>query len=280
MLLTVLQEGTVTRIGDNRERKISVKLVVATNEDLGEMVAKGRFRADLYMRLNPATTVRLPPLRERKLDLAKLLSFVVERISQTDQLQELAEEYWRRLGMERLGERTMQVVVSCGGTVKEAKPHQLILLFPERTMRLLRAHSWPGNLREFAMTIENAVMLSLAEAISAGRPPGVGPAATRADVVQIRPKMVRDLMVAVRTEDSGENEGGWSTELRIRPQDGLNRVAQDIERQYFVQLYLRERGDFAGMAQALLGNPDDARKVQLRFNQLGLKVRELKARLS
>ena len=83
MLLTVLQEGTVTRIGTIGSGKISVKLVVATNEDLGEMVAKGRFRADLYMRLNPATTVRLPPLRERKLDLAKLLSFVVERISQT-----------------------------------------------------------------------------------------------------------------------------------------------------------------------------------------------------
>ena len=180
--------------------------------------------------------------------------------------------------MEPLDGRELQVVVSCGGTVKDFKPHQLVLLLPERTMRLLRAHSWPGNLREFAMTIENAVMLSLAEAFlrgTAGCWTGC-----QARMWFNSPKMLRDLIVAVRTEDSVDGDGGWSTELRIRPQDGLNKVAQDIERQYFIQLYLRERGDFTGMAQALLGNPEDARKVQLRFNQLGLKVRELKARLT
>jgi DNA-binding NtrC family response regulator len=278
MLLTVLQEGTVTRIGDNRERKVSVKLVVASNEDLGEMVSQGRFRADLYMRLNPAATVSLPSLRERKVDMARLLAFAVERVTREEHISELVQEYRQRVGIQDRAE-SVSVVVSCGSKVKDETMGQLVLLFPERTMRILRGHSWPGNLREFAMTVENAMMLSLAEAISAGRPPGVGPAAQRADVIQIRPKMVRDLILAVRLENQDADETGWKTELRVHAHPGLNKVAQDVERQYFVQLYLRERGDFAGMAQTLLGDPEGARKVQLRFNQLGLKVRELKARL-
>jgi len=84
MLLTVLQEGTVTRIGDHRERKVSVKLVVATNEDLAVRVRDGSFRADLYMRLNPAATVELPPLVERKTDMARLIQFMLGRISQEE----------------------------------------------------------------------------------------------------------------------------------------------------------------------------------------------------
>ena len=60
--------------------------------------------------------------------------------------------------------------------------------------------------------------------------------------------------------------------------DDLELAAVDVERQYFIWLWTRERGDFAAMAKALLGDPEHARKVQLRFNQLGLKVRELKDR--
>jgi two-component system nitrogen regulation response regulator GlnG len=65
----------------------------------------------------------------------------------------------------------------------------------------------------------------------------------------------------------------------VAPQDTLNKVAVACERQYFEQLWLREKGDFAAMARILLGDEEHGRKVQLRFNQLGLKVRELKDRL-
>ena len=67
--------------------------------------------------------------------------------------------------------------------------------------------------------------------------------------------------------------------VQIEPAAGLNAVAVDVERQYFTRLYLQERGDFAAMAQVLLGDADAARKVQLRFNQLGLKVRDLREHL-
>lgn len=274
MLLTVLQEGAVVRIGDSRERTVDVKLVAATNEDLGELVRQGRFRADLYMRLNPACTVELPALRERSMDIERLLEFTVERVVQDRYVQELCNE---------LRERSNLGPAPEGGGVRVVAEEDLpdpaagivVLLFPERTLELLRRHRWPGNLREFTMCVENAVTLTLAESIGAGRSPGQG---GRGDVVQVRPKLVRDLLLAGRVAGDDDEEGGegWKVEVRVRPHDTLNKVAQDIERQYFTRLYLQEKGDFASMARVLLGDPEGARKIQLRFNQLGLKVRELR----
>lgn len=278
MLLTVLQERAVTRIGDTRERPVDVKLVVATNEDLGEMVRKGRFRPDLYMRLNPAALVALPALRERKLDLERQLNFMVERVAKEPHVIELVAEYRQRMRLDPPASGA-PLDVALGKELPEAREGRTVFLFPERTLRLLRGHRWPGNLREFAMTVENAITFSLAEAITAGRRPGQGPGSERGDVVQIRPKLVRDLLLAVRMSDEEGDASGWQTEVRVRAHEGLNKVAQDVERQYFTQLYLREKGDFGAMANILLGDPEGARKVQLRFNQLGLKVRELKQHL-
>ena len=155
-------------------------------------------------------------------------------------------------------------------------PGVLVLLFPERAMRQLRGHSWPGNLREFAMVAENAVLFALAE-MSAVR------GGDRVDVIQVRPKLIRDLLHALPSSEqpSGEEDGGdgWRVSVQVSAQDSLNKVSVDCERQYFTQLYFREKGDFSRMAEVLLGTADHARKVQLRFNQLGLKVRELKSRL-
>lgn len=277
MLLTVLQEGAVVRIGDSRERAVDVKLVVATNEDMGELVRQGRFRADLYMRLNPACTVELPALRERSMDLERLLEFTVERVVQDRYVQELLSDYRARASLGEApegGGLGVGVRVVADEDLPEPAPGVVVLLFPDRTLELLRRHRWPGNLREFTMAVENAVTLTLAEAVGAGRSGGGG---GRGDVVQVRPKLVRDLLLAGRlADDDEESAEGWKVEVRIRPHETLNRVAQDVERQFFTRLYLQEKGDFAAMATVLLGDTDGARKIQLRFNQLGLKVRELK----
>ncbi len=275
MLLTVLQEGAVVRLGDARERRVDVKLVVATNEDLAEKVRRGEFRADLYMRLNPAATVRLPALRERRMDIERLLDFCVEQAAAQPTVRELAREYLDRQGLAPSPGGVVVRAVASGAVPPPSGA--LLLLFPERTMRLLRGHPWPGNLREFAMTVENALTLSIAEAADAGPGPG-GAAADRPDVVQVRPKLVRDLLLATGTH-AEEDASGWAVEVRVRAHEGLNKVAQDVERQYFTRLYLQERGDFAAMAKVLLGDAGGARKVQLRFNQLGLKVRDLKERI-
>jgi two-component system nitrogen regulation response regulator GlnG len=85
--------------------------------------------------------------------------------------------------------------------------------------------------------------------------------------------------MAVRIDQESASEG-LQIGIHLRSQSGLNKVAQDIERQYFMTLYLRHQGDFAAMASILLGDAEASRKVQLRFNQLGLKVRDLKERMS
>ncbi len=265
MLLTVLQEGLVTRLGDTRERRVDVKLVVATNEDLGEMVRQGRFRADLFMRLNPACTVRLVPLRDRMEDLDGLLAFCLERALEGSYPAELMADYQARA--ELTGAR---VRVLAGGDVPAPKQGVLWVLFADQSMRLLKRHGWPGNLREFAMTVENALTFTLAELASVN--PG-----ERADVVQVRPKLVRDLLRAVRVEAPRE-EGGWKIQVAVKPSSSLNAISQAVERQYFEKLYYLEEGDFAAMARVLMGDAESARKVQLRFNQLGLRVRDMKVK--
>lgn len=280
MLLTALQEGAVTRLGDVRERRVEVKLIAATNEDLAEMVRKGTFRADLFMRLNPAAMVRLPPLHQRQMDIERLLQSMVERVVSLPSFQELLREYSSTVSLGNLpsGEGQAVRVLFGGGELPPRAPGVLLTLFPERTLRQLRQHQWPGNLREFAMTVENALTLSMAEALEAGERPG-GNSDIRPDVLQMRPKLVRDLLLATVLAKEASDAGGMQVDVRVRQHDSLNKVAQDVERQYFTRLYLEHGGDFVAMAEVLMGDASHARKVQLRFNQLGLKVRDLKGQL-
>ena len=79
-LLRVLQEGEVRRLGSNRTEKIDVKLVAATNRDLKELISQGKFREDLYYRLN-VLTLEIPPLRERPEDVVTLTGYFLKKFS-------------------------------------------------------------------------------------------------------------------------------------------------------------------------------------------------------
>jgi transcriptional regulator with GAF, ATPase, and Fis domain len=144
-LLRVLQEGTFESVGSDRTVKVDVRILAATHVDLERAVAKGRFRADLYYRLN-VFPLRLPALRERLEDLPALC-------------QSLLAEQARRTG--RRGRR-----VSEAGLAK------------------LRGYAWPGNIRELANMLERATILSshatlgpeVLDLPTAGRTEGDGPA--------------------------------------------------------------------------------------------------------
>ena len=120
-LLRVLQEQEFERLGSGKTHKVDVRLVAATNRNLGRMVARGQFRSDLYYRLN-VFPILLPALRERREDIPALVTHFVKIFS-------------RRMGKQ-------------------------IDSIPSEMMVAFQWHSWPGNIRELQNLVERAVILS------------------------------------------------------------------------------------------------------------------------
>src|SRR3954470_17583088 len=110
-LLLVLERGAVTRLGDTRPRPAAPKLVAATHQDVEALVREGRFRADLYMRLNPATRLRLPPLRERREDIPELTRFAFLEALRGEALRPLVRAYLARFPTPEDFDEAQNVVV-------------------------------------------------------------------------------------------------------------------------------------------------------------------------
>lgn len=122
-LLRVLQEGTFERVGESITRRVDVRIIAASNKDLLRCIADGKFREDLYYRLN-VIPLDIPPLRVRPVDIPSL-----------------AEHFLRRYSL--LSNKTIQEI-------------------EDAAMDLLLKYSWPGNIRELENAIEYAVARSKA----------------------------------------------------------------------------------------------------------------------
>ena len=120
-LLRALQEQEFERLGSAQTVRVNVRVVAATNQDLGQLVTKKLFRADLFYRLN-VIPVCLPPLRERVQDILPLTEFFVAKFA--------------------------------------ASLNKPIDLIPDEVVAVLQAHDWPGNIRELRNAIEHAVLFS------------------------------------------------------------------------------------------------------------------------
>jgi DNA-binding NtrC family response regulator len=120
-LLRVLQEGEVDAVGSRRPTKVDVRIIAATNRDLATQVQEGRFREDLYYRLN-VFPIEAPPLRERKEDLGQLVDHFIRRFN--------AEE---------------------GKSVPGVSPE---------TQAMIQAYDWPGNVRQLENSVFRAIVLS------------------------------------------------------------------------------------------------------------------------
>jgi transcriptional regulator with GAF, ATPase, and Fis domain len=120
-LLRVLQEQEFEPVGSTRSIKVDVRLIAATNRDLGAMVRNGTFRADLFYRLN-VFPIGIPPLRERREDIPLLAGFFLATLA-------------KRLGKPLEG-------------------------FTARSMDRLRSYDWPGNVRELQNVVERAAILA------------------------------------------------------------------------------------------------------------------------
>jgi transcriptional regulator with PAS, ATPase and Fis domain len=125
-LLRVLQEGELQRVGGSETIKVDVRIVAATNQNLAELVGKGRVRQDLFYRLN-VFPITVPPLRERVEDIPLLVSHFIEK-----------------------GRQKLQREV---GSVSP------------QTMAILLAHAWPGNVRELENVIQRAMVVCKGETL-------------------------------------------------------------------------------------------------------------------
>ena len=273
MLLLVLQDGRVTRLGESTARPVQVKLLAATNVDLVAAVRAGRFRADLYARLNPAARLVLPPLRERLEDLDDLLRALVRKTFAQGPNRALLCAYVDKARLD--GPLQVELVIA---RTAPAISRGIQFVLSPTMMAALRAHPFPGNVRELEWLCGNLVVFALADALLAAES---GRAVTSgARTIPIPAKLVRDLLhggaIGPGAASGGAaNEGGSSLTLQLSPQSTLHGVAQELERQVFAQLYAQSAGDFQAMAQRLLTSEaaGNARRVRLRYNQLGLRVR-------
>jgi two-component system response regulator AtoC len=128
-ILRVLQDGVIERVGSNRPREADVRVVSATNRDLDDAIATGRFRADLFYRLR-VIQIDVPPLRERREDIRYLTAHFLRKFGQR-----------RAAGVPEI---------------------------TEGALRLLEEYPWPGNVRELENVLERAVVLCSGETIGTG----------------------------------------------------------------------------------------------------------------
>jgi len=145
-LLRVLQDGQFERLGSPKTIKVNVRVIGATNRDLREEVRKGRFREDLYYRLN-VFPIRVPTLRERTEDIPLLVWAFLEEFAS------------------RTGKRITRV--------------------PRKTMEILQRHPWPGNIRELRNVIEHSTIITTGDTLRVPMleqaPPEASPVQTLAD---------------------------------------------------------------------------------------------------
>jgi transcriptional regulator with PAS, ATPase and Fis domain len=155
-LLRVLQEKYIERIGATDITKVDVRIIAATNRNLEKEVAAGRFRLDLYYRLN-VFPIDLPPLRERIEDISDLASYFINH-------------YNRKAGKKITG-------------------------LSDKVLKTMMAYSWPGNIRELENVLERAVILSTGTTLEVASdilPQGPGPPRTSQPPDKRGPKPKRE----------------------------------------------------------------------------------------
>jgi transcriptional regulator with GAF, ATPase, and Fis domain len=134
--LRVLQEGEFERVGSSRSKKVDVRVIAATHQDLEQAVAEGRFRADLYYRLS-VYPIHLPSLRDRVDDIPRLVWFFIHR-------------HQRDLGRQ-------------------------ITRVPQSLMEELQRYAWPGNVRELENIVERAMIASAGDTLQLDAPLSLSP---------------------------------------------------------------------------------------------------------
>jgi DNA-binding NtrC family response regulator len=231
-LLRALQEGEIDPIGSKRSLKVDVRIVSATNRDLQQAVAGGRFREDLYYRLN-VFPLEAPSLRERREDIPALVEAFIRRFN-----------------------------------VEEGK--RVIGASPE-TLQLLTAFDWPGNVRQLENTIYRAIVLADAPYLQPYDFPAISGLAAPLEAVSIAPSpppaaLLQAAHAAMSAPTAAE------APVRILDDRGHLRTLEDIERdliQHAIDVYA---GHMSEVARRLgIGRSTLYRKVREQGIEVDMK---------
>jgi transcriptional regulator with GAF, ATPase, and Fis domain len=179
-LLRVLQEGQIERLGSPRTVDVDVRIVAATNRDLGDEVRQGRFRQDLYYRLN-VFPITIPSLRDRREDVPLLVHYLVRRLSR-----------------------------SLRKTIDTIPPH---------VMHTLESYEWPGNIRELENVLQRAMILSPGTTLALGdafvASPQAAPPDSPMTLVELERRHIRTTLDTTRWRIEGG--GGAAQLLGLKP---------------------------------------------------------------
>ncbi len=166
-LLRVIQHNEFERLGSSHTIKVDVRIIATTNRDLEEEIRKGRFRQDLYYRLN-VFSISIPPLRHRKEDIPPMVQAFVER-------------YARKLGKQ-------------------------ITSIQKETMKVLQEYPWPGNVRELESIIERAVILCPGPVLQLTDKLGIS-STTRSSTLRTLEEVERNHILKILSETRWRIEG-------------------------------------------------------------------------
>ena len=209
-LLRALQEGEIKRVGASETKIVDVRVIAATNVDLREKIAAGRFREDLFYRLD-VIAVHLPPLRERREDVPLLA-------------QHFLQKYARKMGKD----------------VRRIAPEALAVL---------GAHPWPGNVRQLENAIERAVVLAPRdELVLADFPSDIGGGPERPRLLREAREAVA--AVAGPTGDPEQAVESLAAALaELSYPDAKKRLLRDFDRAYAARLLARADGNVSEAAR-------------------------------
>src|SRR3972149_2578665 len=208
-LLRVLQERVIERVGGNDEIHVDVRIIAATHKDLEDEVENGRFRKDLYYRLN-VVPIRLPPLRERKEDMLLL---------------------------------TKHFLSKCSQLLKKD-----ITIISQEVINEMMSYDWPGNVRQLENLIERAIIMAKGNAI------------THIDFSDNKKIKKADSSYAVLAE--------------FHPfKKSKERLIKDYEREYFVNLLRKYRGNITQTSRV---SQVDIKTIRRKMEEYGLRKEDFK----
>ncbi|MEK7824062.1 MAG: sigma 54-interacting transcriptional regulator [Candidatus Eisenbacteria bacterium] len=210
-LLRTLESSELRRLGDNAMRVVDVRVIAATHRDLRREVAEGRFREDLYYRLN-VVQIDLPPLRERREDIGLLASYFLERVS--------------------------------------ARAGRAGLAFSPEATQLLERYDYPGNVRELENAIEHAVVVSEGALITAADlPAAIRSPRLLATGEAARPGGGEPRARPPRGDEPRErgtrSDPGWDDDPRV------TWSLAEVEKEHIQRVLARHRGNATAAARQL-----------------------------